>query len=57
MLSANYSILNFIQNVVINHFGLVFFTFEICLVFFPIICHASLQNCCGLASEKPLLKT
>lgn len=57
MLSANYSILNFIQKVVINHFGLVFFTFEICLVSFPIIYHASLQNCCGLASEKPLLKT
>lgn len=57
MLSANYSILNFIQKVAINHFGSVFFPFEIGLVSFPIIYHASLQNYCGLASEKPLLKT
>lgn len=54
MLSANYSTFNFIENVVINHFGLVFFIFEICLVFFPIIHHAPLQFCCGLPLEKPL---
>ena len=56
MLLANYSIFKFIQNMCINHFGLVFFIIEICLASFPIIHHAPLQNCCGPGPEKSLLK-